>query len=444
MKEGYIEGCIISNIQVKCILEDYCKFLEQQQQQQQHQHQHQHQQIEDKKKEHQQQELIELNQLNLSSTTSGAAATSPMSASSTLENFRDYFVFDYESEYYVTLNEAFCRGIVISEPIRIIDPCSGNYILLRNAVIKGLVSCEPSRIKVEFKKRSSFFTFNRVSYIIDRIYDFDKKNFYSLQEATKICIFKNGLFKINDCDWLPIEQAIAAGYIIGKKVDLEEIDVLFRTVLTVPPLKPSRGIFVESSQSSPESLAKTLSSSTSSEKQVQLKQHKQQEDFSELTCDNIKFIMDYSLTKKNSGSSFFNSNYEQLNCGRVELVKDLKSGRFLKLNEAISSRIINFAEGYFLDTLEKRKIDITSAIDLGYIVLDYHAANFVGKKKQRSRSLSQNPNNFATSMLQNSSSGDGSAIGTNDLLNENELIKVGRQFVITAVLDTVSRVRIKN
>lgn len=86
------------------------------------------------------------------------------------------------------------KGIILNEPVRIKDPSSSNYILLKDAVVKGLLSCEKSDKRVLFKDRSSFFTHNRISYIIDCVYDPKKTIRFSLQEAIRTRIFVNGIY----------------------------------------------------------------------------------------------------------------------------------------------------------------------------------------------------------------------------------------------------------
>lgn len=118
-----------------------------------------------------------------------------------LESFGDFFIFDDELESYVAISDAFYNGIILNDPVRIKEPVSGNFILLKDAVIKGLISCDKSNEKVNFKNRSSFFTLNRVSYIIDCVFDWRKKTKYSLQEAIK----KGNIIKYHHISYLSAE-----------------------------------------------------------------------------------------------------------------------------------------------------------------------------------------------------------------------------------------------
>lgn len=166
-----------------------------------------------------------------------------------LESFGDFFIFDDELESYVTISDAFYNGVILNDPVRIKEPVSGNFILLKDAVIKGLISCEKSNEKVSFKNRSSFFTLNRVSYIIDYVFDWKKRTKYSLQEAIKkgtqtnfltnriiynFQIFKkglllNGVYKnTSKNESYKLDEAIDSGFIIGKRIELEKIDQIFQ------------------------------------------------------------------------------------------------------------------------------------------------------------------------------------------------------------------------
>lgn len=141
------------------------------------------------------------------------------------------------------------KGIIITKPVRVIEPNSGNFISLKDAVIKGLISTEKSRTKLSLKSRSCFHTSNRVSYIIDAVLDGHKSNRVSLNDATRLGIFRNGLYKniLRSNESLSIDQAIVQGFIVGRKVDLDEIEEIFGKSLSVPPSKPSRGVFMEPS-----------------------------------------------------------------------------------------------------------------------------------------------------------------------------------------------------
>lgn len=283
-------------------------------------------------------------------------------------------------------------GIIVSKPIRIIDPNSSSYIDLKDAVIKGLLSCEKSHEKVSPKNRSVFYTSNRQSYIIDAVLDAHKTNRCSLQDSTRFGIFKNGMYRniLKGGEYYTIDQAIQMGFIIGKKVDLNQIEDCFNRSLQVPPSKPTRGIFVDKTPS-----PRSMKGSSS------LSNH-----------------LDRQTTPESPPARPPNS------FGRIEHVKDAKSGRFLSLEDALANKIINFERGFYLNTLTGNSIDIASAVDAGFIVLDYHGQSSV--KKNRSRSLSQGSRK--TVMPRNAE------------LNDDNIIKVGRQFVITAVLDTVNKV----
>ena len=398
MKEGFIEGRIVSYAELKLLLDEFADRLT--------------------ARADSDVTISEKSKISDKEPSSSSIRTNTY-LKRTLEKFVDFYIFDTDTECYISLHDAFYKGTIIGEPVRIREPNSGSYILLRNAVVKGLMSCQRSKTKVLFKNRSSFFTFNRVSYIIDGIYDGQLRTLYSVQDATKFGLFKNGLYKCASDreEWLPIEQAILMGYIVGKQVDLDEIDELFKKMLAVPPSKPTRGIFIEqtSNKPSPDCLTKS-----STKQSLDSAINDKENNYSKL--DSVRFVSDYSLSK--SGS-----NCDETNYGRIELVKDFKKGRYLSLEEAVASKIINFSKGFLINTETNNTIDILTAIEHGYIILDYQAANFV-KNNQRSRSLSQSSKRTTLSTSKSNN------------LNESNLIKMGRQFIITGVLCPTKKVYI--
>ena len=173
------------------------------------------------------------------------------------------------------------------------------------------------------------------------------------------------------------------GYIIGKRVDMNEIEEYFNKSLQVPPSKPTRGIFVEQTTPSPKLIKESFSFSNDLERQA---------------------ILDRSSHVADGRQNSF---------GRIEFVKDIKTGRLLSLDEALTGNLV----------------DIASAVDAGFIVLDYRSKNTFKKNSNRSRSLSQSSRK--------------TVMPRNMELNDENIIKVGRQFVITAVLDTANKVYYK-
>lgn len=168
-----------------------------------------------------------------------------------LENYNEFFVYDPETEHYISLGEAFFKGILLNEPIRVRDPSSGNYILLKDAVVKGLLSTVRSTNRVDFKNRASFLTHNRVTYIIDWINEtpHSTSHRYSLQEGMRRGLFSNGHYKRavgSKVEQLKLDDAIALGYVVGKRVDLDNLEARFKSSVNFPdkPPKPTRGIFL--------------------------------------------------------------------------------------------------------------------------------------------------------------------------------------------------------
>ena len=391
-------GLIISNSEIRILLDDYAK------------------QLESREAYLDIQKIKEMKNMpldtsfsksadELRTTSSTKSSVNKWPSKKNLDNFCEFFIFDLETEMYVSLSEAFSKGLIVIEPIRIVEPNSKNYISLKDAVIKGLLSCTKSINKVEFKNRSSFYTMNRVSYIIDAVLNQEKTTRFSLQDAISRGIF-NGFYRISrqqeEC--YSIEKAIDMGFIIGKKVDLDKIETIFHECLSVPPSKPSRGIFIEQNNFN---------------QQQQMQQNRSDTDLTSTISNPVKFISDYSLTSKARKK-------ENLSCGHIELVKDCESGRYLTVDEALSAKIINFSKGYYINTLTGNTLDILSAIENGFIILDNQTNNLVDRIKSRSRSLSQTSRKTLP-------------VKTNDL-NDSNIIKVGRQFVITAVLDMNNKV----
>ncbi len=301
---------------------------------------------------------------------------------------------------------------MISQPIRVVEPNSGGYISLKDAVIKGLVSTQKSQGRVSLKNRSCFHTCNRISYIIDAVIYGNKQNRCSLNEATRLGIFKNGNYTNvgNSNNVYSVEQAIKAGFIVGRKVDLDEIEELFCKLLSLPPPKPTRGVYPETvgSVKTSSSLHDNLTSEVKTP-----------------STDTIKFVSDYTLSKHSMEQMV--AKKKELN--KISFVKDCKSGRYLSLEEALQAKIINFSRGFFVNTLSGHTLDIPGAIEAGLIVLDYQASNLASKPTaNRTRSLSQSSRKTV-------------AVKTAEL-DDSNIIKVGRQFVITAILDTANKVKI--
>lgn len=291
-----------------------------------------------------------------------------------LESFSEFFVFDPDSERYVPVSKAFYTGIILNEPVRIKDPSSANYILIKDAVIKGLVACQKSEKRVPFKDRSSFFTYNRVSYIIDCVYEPKKTIRFSLQEAIRTRIFVNGVYKNHiRNESYHIDEAIAKGYIIGKQVDIENIESIFRSSLDMTsnesaaevraPSKPTRGVFVEHHQNGNAS-EDILNQSRRSGRSKSSEKRKK--------------------TPLPLSDDVLKSSIETFS-GKVLLVQDLSNGKFLKPDEAEKIGLINFLNGTYENSLTGERIKISEAISNGFIVIEKFA-NENTPLRNRSRS----------------------------------------------------------
>jgi hypothetical protein len=232
MKRGLIEGKILTCVEIQWMLDDYANRL--------------------KSKSKTQRKLEDSSYYDAKNSFNSLQVQYSEGGDSSMFNkdkLDEFFVFDESSNGYVSLNDAFYNGIVLNDPVKIKDPTSGNYILLKDAVIKGLVSCEKSSDKVSFRNRSSFFTLNRISYIIDFVWDTNKRVKSSLQDAVKKGLLLNGIYKHSNRSYR-IDDAIIAGYIVGRRVELENMERVFEEKLRNPPLKPTRGIFLDQSKSS--------------------------------------------------------------------------------------------------------------------------------------------------------------------------------------------------
>jgi len=215
---------------------------------------------------------------------------------------------------------------------------------------------------------------------------------------------------INGNEVYSVDQAIASGFIVGRKVDLDEIEELFSKRLSIPPSKPSRGVFVEATSDSPMKTSVSVNASLAGETKSK-------------PTEMIKFVSDYTLSKHSMEQMVA----KKKEGNRIEFVKDCKSGRFLSLEEATQAKIINFSRGFFVNTQSGHTLDIPGAIEAGFIVLDYQASNTASRPvTNRSRSLSQSSRKTVAARAAE--------------LDDSNIIKVGRQFVITAILDTANKV----
>lgn len=401
IREGLVEGRILSDAEIRLIIDEYYVKYEENRKLKEASSPARKPVI----------ELISVQDIpnNLADSNSKNHNLSKLNVNETNGDYQtsEFYIFDAETEHYVSISEAYQRGLLICDPLRIKDPNTKSYISLVDAIVKGLVSCEKSKQRVAFKNRSAFYTINRVSYIVDAIYEPSKLNSYSLQDAIKLGLFKNGLYVCGKEASYSIDHAISAGFIIGKKIELDKIDACFKENLVCPPLKPQRGIFVEP-------LRKNSHDSIKNNK----------ENF-------------YKSIDRSTASIRTQPDEPTVKSGKIELVKDIKNGTYLSLKDAVEARIINFNKSLFVNTLTTNTIDIGTAIDRGYIIMDYQAATFVNRPafETRSRSLSQRskktlkPNDTHHKPI--------------DDLNDTDIIKVGRQFIITGVLDPINRVQLE-
>lgn len=388
MKQGFIEGKIITFHEVTWLLDDY------------------HQKIMSKLAEQDGHDLSKIDDSTLISND--FIITPPVEVPQQNKIINEFYVFDSEMEMYISVSEALKNGTVLSDPIRIRDPNTNTYILVKDAAIKGLISCEQSEEKISLKDRSSFFTLNRVSYIIDAILDPIKQTRYSLQKATNKGLFINGIYKDNSRNiFYHIDEAISQGLVIGKRVDLDQIDISLSRSLGLGPVssprKPENNIY-----------NKRINNKAVSSKNL--------------------YDTNRTASKKkmfNSEESILRSSIEPFN-GKITTVKDVSTNRFVKPDEAEKLGIINFFDGIFKNSLTNEILRINEAVNLGFIQvqkqdskLEYaKSANFIDETKRPMRRSS-----FSTDF------------DDDDISNWNKM-QIGPQFSILSVLDPVKQTRV--
>lgn len=339
-----------------------------------------------------------------------------------LETFTEYFVYDAEMEQYISLNDAFYNGNVLNEPVRVRDPTTGTYILLKDAIIKGLISTHKNSSQVDFKNKSTFTTFQRMSYIVDFVLDPRKKTKFSFQEASRRGLLVNGIYKhpYKDSSF-SLDDAISSGFVIGKKVDLAKIEETFKTWLTLPPTKPTRGVFVSEKTEN-----KHIKSASTNNFQAQNSKY-DNDDATDLTTSTSSKTKHPRKRTFTSEESIVRSNIQPIS-GKISLIKDVANDKYLKLNDAERYGLINFMKGIFKNSLTKETIQINEAIDKGYILL---SEKNTSASHQDFSEKSLNDTRKSSLSIKQIDSFD-------DLDNENR-IEVDQQFEILSITDVATK-----
>lgn len=402
MKQGYIEGKIITSHEIKWILEDFANRVESKM----------NLSISSKKSldktltlsEHQNDVTIDE---EVTKPEKLEILYSRVETSSRQNSANEYFIYDGETESYVPISDAYQAGIVINDPIRIKDPSNNNYILLKDAVIKGLISNVKSAQRIGFKNRSSFLTHNRTSYLIDSVYEPRKRSTYSLQDAIKVGLYVNGIYRnFNKGESYSIDEAISKGFILGKKVDLDAIESSFLSSLagreissTNAPSKPIRGVYDEDSKIKENLKLKSRPVSKSAEKRKMF----------------------------NSDDSILKSKIEPFS-GKIISIQDVISGKFIRPNEAEKFGLINFLNGTFKNSLTDETLKINEAIEKGFIQVDTQPSATKAAER-RKRTFSEKSKRTIKSTNTTDS----------DILLNTDRVEIGQQFKILSVLDPVKR-----
>ncbi|CAF0712708.1 unnamed protein product [Brachionus calyciflorus] len=351
-KQNYIEAKLITFNEVKWALEDYARRLEE--------------------KMSLKKTIIKTNESDMYTPVKNTTLS-------------EYFIYDGTSDCYISINEAFVNGILLTDPIRIKDPLGNNYYLLKDAVIKGLVSCE-AKSGVNIKNKSSFLAHNRKSYIIDSIYEPRKQTKYSLQDASKTGVFSNGVYKnFIEGKSYSIDEALKKGFILGRQINFDVIELSFRKSLgqdssPIPPSKPSRGVFIEE-----EKIEKTDSKPRARSLNVEKRQKR--------------------------------SNIQPFS-GRIVSIQDVISGKYLKVDDAEKFGLINFIDDSFKNSLTNETMKINEAMERGFILVESNYKKL--ELKKRSQSLR-------------------SADSVSEDYLETSRVEMGQQFDIISVLDPINR-----
>lgn len=148
---------------------------------------------------------------------------------------------------------------------------------------------------------------------------------------------------------------------MGKVVDIDNIEDIFRSSLETTnrqqfseiraPTKPSRGVFLEQHHNGEETLNTSRRSGRSKSSEKRRK----------------------TPTSTQSGDEGVLKSSIETFSGKVLLVQDLSTGKFLKPDEAEKLGVINFLNGTYENSLSGERIKISEAIERGFIIIEKFA-----------------------------------------------------------------------
>ncbi len=166
-----------------------------------------------------------------------------------------------------------------------------------------------------------------------------KKVKLSCQEAARKGLFVNGIYKhpYKPESSIHLDEAIASGFIVGKRVDLSKMDEIFKSWLTLPPNKPTRGVFEHSGDQL----------SGANNRQIKSASHHNFRDESLVyngAGSGAAKVNKARRKKFTSEETILRSSIQPVS-GKIHSVKDVLNERYLRLNEAERLGIINFGRG---------------------------------------------------------------------------------------------------
>lgn len=259
--------------------------------------------------------------------------------------FRKLRLIDIKQSKSVLIVDAIKAGLIDTSTNRIRDTNSNKSYSIKEAILNGLVCTVENAYHPDIIQPSSFYREDSLFYIIDGIKDIRARKTLTLRQANKNNIFKNGIFRnTGNGSIYTLDEALKNNHVIGTKIDFELIEKEFKIFLNVPPRKPSRGVYLEQNECS--SLKESIRSTNSPKLDLNI---------SEITQEN-----DVSRAR----TSTFASN------GKISMVKDTKTSRQLSLQQAEKQGILNLAFGWFLNTKTNEKIQLTDAIEKGFILFE--------------------------------------------------------------------------
>jgi hypothetical protein len=339
MRRGFIEGKIYTSLEIKNILDDFVS------------------------------KIIELHHNDESPRRDEKNHENDDDEVKSLDKFDAFYIYDSEQERYIRISEAFYKGILLNDPIRVRDPTNGNYILLRDACVKGLLSTNETLTskKIDFKNRTSFLTHNHLTYLIDYVCEVRKKARYSLLEATRKGLYLNGMYRnLYKNEQLSLDDALKNGYIVGNQIDLDRVDSLFKQLsmhLPDKPPKPSRGIFATENNNN-------NNNSNNNEKHLTVvARNRSSSERSKKTVKSAATTIDSSLDY-NSDQLFMYSNnnaIETQNELEIESIYDPVKRENFNLEQAIHNGLFDIHMRMYNDLKNQRKLTLIEAVDQNLI-----------------------------------------------------------------------------